>query len=158
MALLLPILMVNLLQLNLLALPLSIITTGDGYRWKYMYTIPVASVLKFFSNDYMPVFTNDSVQTNAVAGEVDTVVINAAGSGYNNGTYDNVAINGDGTGGRVSIVVDGGKIISATVTSGGTGYTFGKISVDASLVLVQELVVKLMLSFLLQWSWCRSCC
>ena len=54
----------------------------------------------------------------------------AAGSGYNNGTYDNVAINGDGTGGRVSIVIDGGKIISATVTSGGTGYTFGKISVD----------------------------
>ena len=53
------------------------------------------------------------------------------GPGYNNGTYDNVAINGDGTGGRVSIVVDGGKIISATVTSGGTGYTFGKISVDS---------------------------
>ena len=95
-----------------------------------MYTIPVASVLKFFSNDYMPVFTNAAVQTNAVAGEVDTVVINAAGSGYNNGTYDNVAITGDGTGGRVSIVIDGGKIISATVTSGGTGYTFGKISVD----------------------------
>ena len=42
----------------------------------------------------------------------------------------NVAINGDGTGGRVSIVVDGGKVISATVTSGGTGYTFGKITID----------------------------
>ena len=78
----------------------------------------------------MPVFTNAAVQTNAVSGEVDTVVINAAGSGYNNGTYDNVAINGDGTGGRVSIVVDGGKVISATVTSGGTGYTFGKITID----------------------------
>ena len=80
-----------------------------------MYTIPVASVLKFFSSDYMPVFTNDAVRTNAVAGEIDTVVINSAGSGYNNGTYDNVAINGDGTGGRVSIVVDGGKITAATV-------------------------------------------
>ena len=109
----------------------SIITTGDGYRWKYMYTIPVASVLKFFSNDYMPVFTNNAVKTNAVSGEIDTVVISAAGSGYNNGTYDNVPINGDGSGGRVSIVVDGGKIISATVTSGGTGYSFGKISVDS---------------------------
>ena len=109
----------------------SIITTGDGYRGKYMYTIPVASVLKFFSNDYMPVFTNTAVKTNAVSGEIDTVVINAAGSGYNNGTYDNVAINGDGTGGRVSIVVDGGKVTSATVTSGGTGYTFGQISITA---------------------------
>ena len=108
----------------------SIITTSDGYRWKYMYTIPVAQVLKFFSDEFMPVFTNTAVQTNAVAGEIDTVVINSAGSGYNNGTYDNVSINGDGVGGRVSVVVDGGKIISATVTSGGTGYTFGKVNVE----------------------------
>ena len=47
----------------------SIITTSDGYRWKYLYTIPVASVLKFFSNDYMPVLENDAVRTNAVAGK-----------------------------------------------------------------------------------------
>ena len=73
--------MVNLLQLSLLVLPLALFTTGDSYRWKYMYTIPVASVLKFFSNDYMPVFTNDAVKTNAVAGEIDTVVINSAGAG-----------------------------------------------------------------------------
>ena len=136
--------MVNLLQLAT-GTSTSIITTGDGYRWKYMYTIPVASVLKFFSNDYMPVFTNDAVKTNAVAGEIDTVVINSAGSGYNNGTYDNVAINGDGTGGRVSIVVDGGKIISATVTSGGTGYTLVKSVLILSLVLVLVLAVRLML-------------
>lgn len=108
----------------------SIITTADGYRWKYLYTIPVASVLKFFSNDYMPVFINDAVKTNAVAGEIDTVAIQSAGAGYNNGTYDNVPINGDGVGGRVSIVVDGGRIISATVTSGGTNYTFGKLNID----------------------------
>lgn len=108
----------------------AVITTSDGYRWKYLYTIPVASVLKFFSNDYMPVFINDAVRTNAVIGEIDTVVVNAAGSGYNNGTYDNVPINGDGSGGRISIVVDGGRIVSATVTSGGINYTFGKISID----------------------------
>ena len=109
----------------------SIITTSDGYRWKYMYTIPVAQVLKFFSADYMPVFSDASVSSNAVAGEIDTVVITSSGSGYNNGTYDNVAIAGDGTGGRVSIVVDGGRVISATVTSGGTGYSFGKVTVNA---------------------------
>ena len=96
-----------------------------------MYTIPVAQVLKFFSADYMPVFSDASVSSNAVAGEIDSVVITSSGSGYNNGTYDNVAINGDGAGGRVSIVVDGGRVISATVTSGGTGYSFGKVTVDA---------------------------
>ena len=83
-------------------------------------------------------------------GEIDTVVINSAGSGYNNGTYDNVAINGDGTGGRVSIVVDGGKIISATVTSGGTGYTFGQISIGSITGIGTGTVEKLMLLFLLQ--------
>jgi hypothetical protein len=108
----------------------SIITTADGYRWKYMYTIPVAQVLKFFSSEYIPVLNDSAVNSNAVQGEIDTVVISAAGSGYNNGTFDNVPINGDGIGGRVSLVIDGGRIVNATVTSGGTGYTFGKIVVD----------------------------
>ena len=105
----------------------SIITTSDGYRWKYLYTIPVGQVLKFFSNDYMPVLSDVAVTGDAVGGEIDSVVIQASGTGYNNGTYENVPIKGDGVGGRVSLVVDGGKIVSATVTSGGSGYTFGKV-------------------------------
>ena len=108
----------------------SIITTSDGYRWKYLYTIPVGQVLKFFSNDYMPVLADVAVTGDAVGGEIDTVVIQASGTGYNNGTYENVPIKGDGVGGRVSLVVDGGKVVSATVTSGGSGYTFGKIIID----------------------------
>lgn len=96
-----------------------------------MYTIPVASVLKFFSSEYVPVLLDSSILSNAVSGEIDTVVITASGAGYNNGNYDNVSIVGDGTGGRLSIVVDGGKIVNATVTSGGTGYTFGKIIVES---------------------------
>ena len=108
----------------------SIITTSDGYRWKYLYTIPVGQVLKFFSNDYMPVLSDVAVTGDAVGGEIDTVVIQASGTGYNNGTYENVPIKGDGVGGRVSLVVDGGKVVSATVTSGGSGYTFGKIIID----------------------------
>jgi len=109
----------------------SIITTSDGYRWKFMYTIPVAQVLKFFSSDYIPVLTDSAVKTNAVSGEIDTVVITSSGSGYNNGTYENVPIVGDGVGGRVSVIVDGGRIVNATVTSGGIGYTFGRINVES---------------------------
>ena len=108
----------------------SIITTSDGYRWKYLYTIPVGQVLKFFPNDYMPVLSDVAVTGDAVGGEIDSVVIQASGTGYNNGTYENVPIKGDGVGGRVSLVVDGGKIVSATVTSGGSGYTFGKVVID----------------------------
>jgi len=108
----------------------SIITTSDGYRWKYLYTIPVGQVLKFFSNDYMPVLSDVAVTGDAVGGEIDTVVIQSSGTGYNNGTYENVPIKGDGVGGRVSLVVDGGKVVSATVTSGGSGYNFGKVVID----------------------------
>ena len=108
----------------------SIITTADGYRWKYMYTIPVGQVLKFFSNEYMPVLSDTAVVADAVGGEIDTVIIASSGAGYNNGTYENVPIKGDGVGGRVSLVVDGGRIVSATVTSGGSGYTFGKVIID----------------------------
>ena len=53
----------------------SIITTTDGYRWKYVYTIPVGSVLKFFSNEYMPVLSDVAVQSEASEGEIDTVII-----------------------------------------------------------------------------------
>lgn len=108
----------------------SIITTADGYRWKYMYTIPVGMVLKFFSNEYMPVLQDTAVISDAVGGEIDTVIITSSGAGYNNGTYENVPIKGDGIGGRVSFVIDGGRLVSATVTSGGSGYNFGKVIVD----------------------------
>ena len=108
----------------------SVITTADGYRWKYMYTIPVGQVLKFFSNEYMPVLEDTAVVADAIGGEIDTIIIASSGSGYNNGTYENVPIKGDGVGGRVSVVVDGGRIASATVTSGGSGYTFGKVVID----------------------------
>ena len=108
----------------------SIITTADGYRWKYMYTIPVGLVLKFFSNEYMPVLSDTAVVSDAIGGEIDAVIISSSGAGYNNGTYENVPIKGDGVGGRVSLVVDGGRIVSATVTSGGSGYTFGKVIID----------------------------
>ena len=78
----------------------------------------------------MPVLSDTAVVADAIGGEIDTIIIASSGSGYNNGTYENVPIKGDGVGGRVSLVVDGGRIASATVTSGGSGYTFGKVIID----------------------------
>ena len=50
-----------------------------------MYTIPVGQVLKFFSNEYMPVLFDTAVVADAIGGEIDTVIIASSGSGYNNG-------------------------------------------------------------------------
>ena len=33
----------------------AIITTADGYRWKFMYRISAATALKFLTTNYMPV-------------------------------------------------------------------------------------------------------
>lgn len=108
----------------------SIITTSDGYRWKYLYSLPVDTIIRFLSADYLPVYEDSTVSQSAVEGEIDTILIINSGSGYNNGVYENVSINGDGSGGRVTIVVDGGKISSVNVLNGGTGYTFGQIDID----------------------------
>nr|BCU99863.1 MAG: hypothetical protein CM15mV30_1670 [uncultured marine virus] len=31
----------------------GIITTGDGYKWKFMYTISASDAIKFLSTDFM---------------------------------------------------------------------------------------------------------
>lgn len=56
--------------------------TGDGYVWKYMYTIDATSNTKFMSTNFMPVIANAAVQANAVGGSIDAIRVVNAGSGY----------------------------------------------------------------------------
>lgn len=71
----------------------SIISTADGYRWKYMYTISAGERTKFLTVDYMPVKTltaDDSsaqwtVQQNAKTsgnGAIHHIKVIANGAGY----------------------------------------------------------------------------
>ena len=52
----------------------------------------------------------------------------AAGSGGADGTHTGIPIRGDGSGGVVSVTVTSGAVTAVTVTTEGTGYTFGTIS------------------------------
>ena len=106
----------------------SVITTGDGYKWKYMYTMSASEQSNFLSTDFMAVSTNASVSSNAVDGAIDIVKIKTAGSGGNDGTFTNIPIRGDGTGGIVSVTVTSGAVTSVAVTTAGSGYTFATIS------------------------------
>jgi hypothetical protein len=113
----------------------GVITTSDGYRWKYMYTLSAAQQSNFLSTDFMAVTENGSAsadQSNtisaAVDGSIDVVKIKAAGSGGTNGTHTGIAIRGDGTGGVASVTVSGGAVTAVTVTTPGSGYTFATIS------------------------------
>ena len=102
-------------------------TTGDGYKWKFMYTLSAAQQTNFLSTDFMAVATDSTVAAANTAGAIDIVKIKTAGSGGTDGTHTGIAIKGDGSGGTVSVTVSSGVVTAVTVTAGGTGYTFGYI-------------------------------
>jgi len=68
----------------------STITTADGYKWKFMYKITAAEILKFVTANYIPVKTltsDDSsvqwdVQSAAANGAIDVCKVTANGSNY----------------------------------------------------------------------------
>jgi hypothetical protein len=78
----------------------NVITTGDGYKWKFMYKVP-ENWGKFVTDDYIPVkklplqdgvsekFNDERqlqyhVQYNAVNGAIDYIDINSIGTSYGN--------------------------------------------------------------------------
>lgn len=118
-------------------------TTGAGYVWKYMYTIPTDDVLKFLSTDFMPIVLpsdpsrQDTEQIAADApNAIDVVLIEDAGTGLptNRGVANPLyaKIKGDGTGGVVRIYTNGsGSITNATVVVRGEDYTYASVPVSA---------------------------
>ena len=104
----------------------SVFTTGDSYRWKYMYSLSASEQTNFLSSDFMHVSTESS-DFSTTAGAIEHVKITAAGSGGTNGTYSSVAIRGDGSSGTATVVVSGNAVTSVTITAAGSGYTFASI-------------------------------
>jgi len=117
-------------------------TSGDGYIWKYLFTVSPSDIIKFDSTEYI-VLPNDwststdfQIQSVRESGDseinnnqIKTIYIEDGGSGYTSKTYN---IIGDGTGGQVSISCNAsGTITSAKVVSGGTGYTFGIVDLES---------------------------
>jgi len=81
----------------------SIVATGDGYKWKYMYQISAARALKFVTPSYMP--TQRVRKSNGA-------IANTTDSSFQ---YDvEIAANTSGN----------GAIEVGHVTAGGTGYLF----------------------------------
>ena len=108
-------------------------TTGAGYVWKYMYTIPTDDVLKFLSSDFMPIVlpanqSRQNVEALAVAGSIDVVLVEDAGADLPASQTLYTSIKGDGTGGIISFTTDAsGSITSAEVVARGSGYTYANV-------------------------------
>jgi hypothetical protein len=113
--------------------------SGDGYIWKYLYTIKPSEVIKFDTVNFIPVPKNwetsnefASIRNNAAAPnnqlKIITITNRGVGLGTANRTYTNVPIKGDGTGAKATIVVNNdSKVESVTVSIGGSGYTYGTV-------------------------------
>ena len=120
--------------------PRSAGSSGDGYVWKYLYTINPSEIVKFESTDFMPLplnwetnTTDANVRDNAVEGSIKIVVITNRGVGVGtaNRTYTRVPIKGDGTGAEATIVINNdSKVESITISNGGSGYTYGTVDLD----------------------------
>jgi len=118
--------------------------SGDGYIWKYMYTIKPNEIVKFDSVDYIvtPIdWENDpdnaAVRENAnpeVSGQIKVAIITNRGNNLGAArVYENVKIVGDGSGASATIVVGtDGTVESIDVVDGGKGYTFGRVDIESA--------------------------
>jgi len=105
----------------------TIYSLGDGYKWKYMYSLTAGQQTNFLSTDFVAVATDSTISSAAVDGAINIVKIKAAGTGGTDGTHTGIAIRGDGSSGTVSVTVSSGAISAVTVTNAGSSYTFGYI-------------------------------
>ena len=114
--------------------------SGDGYVWKYLFSMSPSDAVKFESPDYITVpndwATSTDSQIRAIRESADsstnnnqikTVYIENAGANYANGLAQELNIIGDGTGGRVRVDVESGAITNTVVTSGGKDYSYALV-------------------------------
>lgn len=120
--------------------------SGDGYVWKYLYSISPSDIIKFDSTEYITVPNNweSSTDSQIMAvrengdstlndNQIKKVYIKKQGYGYSLASGQSCKILGDGSGGTVVVDVDSsGRITDATVTSGGKNYTYALVDLGTT--------------------------
>lgn len=107
-----------------------IVTSGDGYVWKYMCSVDPSDAIQFLSKDYIPIelklsddgSTQWAVQQNAKKNSISTFIVTNGGSGYTNA---NVTVSDpvQGTTATGNAIVEGGVVTAIHISSVGEGYT-----------------------------------
>ncbi len=104
----------------------SVFTTGDSYKWKYMYSLSASEQSNFMSTDFIHAST-ESTDYSTTGGAIEHVKVTAGGSSGSDGTYTGVAIRGDGSSGECTVVISSNAVSSVTITTAGSGYTFASV-------------------------------
>lgn len=115
-------------------------SSGDGYIWKYLFTVSPADVIKFDSTEYITVPSNwlestdpqvasirESGNSEVNDSQIKQIYIDKGGAGYAGGVGQAMTIIGDGEGGQAIIDVNSGTITNAVVAKGGKGYSWGLV-------------------------------
>ena len=115
--------------------------SGDGYVWKYLFTVSPSDIIKFDSTEFITVPNNWSSSTDAQIravrengdssvneNQIKHVYIENGGSNYAVGSGQEVDIIGDGSGAKARVDVDtAGTITNITVSAGGKGYSYALV-------------------------------
>ena len=107
---------------------------GDGYRWKYMFTLSGVDATKFLTSAFMPtkkLAADDGslqfqVQSNADVGAIHHIVVTAGGSGYT--SAPTVTITGDGASATAPATISNGAVPAVTISNNGGNYENATVS------------------------------
>ena len=114
---------------------ITMLTTADGYVWKYLYSIPLSSQNRFLTDEYMPV---QRAVTNAYysKGEVSSITIDNAGSGYLGNAQVTLSVTGQFLGGTGNSIANltpvfntSGEFIDVIIEDAGANYKTASINI-----------------------------
>ncbi|MEX0595609.1 MAG: hypothetical protein WD512_03840, partial [Candidatus Paceibacterota bacterium] len=118
----------------------NITQTGDGYIWKYMYTLDSSDRIKYTTSEYIPIKTlsNDNgsiqwdVQEAAEPGTIYASVITNSGNNYSNVSNTIITFSGDGSGatGTIGINNVSNTVNSITMLNYGVDYTYADVTIS----------------------------
>jgi hypothetical protein len=102
----------------------GVIVTSDGYRWKYMFTVPSGDAALFNTPSFIPAPAVGASTLND--GGIYSYRVTAGGSGYS-GT-PTVVITGDGTGATATAIVTSNVVTAVNFSAAGSGYRNAKVA------------------------------
>ena len=118
----------------------GVFSTSDGYTWKYLYTVNEEEVLRFLTDDYIPVKTltlDDNslqwdVQAAATPGQIYSIKVTNSGNNYTNAANLLVSVFGDGNGAIATATINtqSNTIQSISMNTYGTGYTTATVRIS----------------------------
>lgn len=113
--------------------------TPDGYIWKFMYTVRSPDAFTYMTPNWIPCYTLRSddgsaqwlVQSSAVPGTIDNVLVTEGGAGYTSSNPPSVDITGNGTGAEAIAEIDdvNGVVSKIVITNPGEGYTNAEVNI-----------------------------